>query len=119
MCAAIVNQPLPVWHGQIVPSIAAGSQLDLTFFGQCPLGFPASFRSSWIHASNEKKEQFNTRLLTRKLEALGVVDAHVIVQLHDGIELLIFFSSNLILAIPGGEGVYLVKDHISLLMNDF
>jgi hypothetical protein len=57
--------------------------------------------------------------LTRKLEALDVVHALVIVELHDGIELLLLLSSNLVLAIPGGEGVHFVQDRIPLLLGDF
>jgi hypothetical protein len=62
---------------------------------------------------------FNSRPLTRKLEALDVVHALVIVELHDGIELLLLLSSNLVLAIPGGEGVHLIEDLTSFFLSDF
>jgi hypothetical protein len=74
---------------------------------------------SLSHSEHLEYMQFNSRPLTRKLEALDVVHAHVIVELHDGIELLPLLSRNLVLAILRGEGVHLVEDHIPLLLSDF
>jgi hypothetical protein len=86
----LLTNPLSVGRGQIAPNTATGPQLDLTFFGDVQL-------VSLLHCEHVKYVWFNSLLLTRKLEALDVIDAHIIVELHDGIELLLLFFHNLVL----------------------
>jgi hypothetical protein len=71
------------------------------------------------HSEHLEYMRFNSHPLTKKLEALDVVHAHIIVEFHDRIELLPLFSGNLVLAILGGEGVHFVEDRIALLLSDF